>query len=161
MIIKNATTRVLKISQNAECPTKKLIGDSQPPKKQIAIITDNQSILLYSAKKNSAKVIAEYSTLNPATSSASASGKSKGARLVSANSEIKNTTQVGKSGKKNQVLRFCWFTISIKLKEFAQMAIGNSNKPIDTSYEINCAAERSDPRNAYFELLDQPAPITP
>jgi hypothetical protein len=35
-------------------------------------------ILLYSAKKKSAKPIAEYSTLYPETSSASASGRSKG-----------------------------------------------------------------------------------
>jgi hypothetical protein len=85
---------------------KKLIGESQPPKKQIAIITESQSILLYSAKKNRAKVIAEYSTLNPATSSASASGKSKGARFVSASNEIKNTTHVGSSGKKIMCLNF-------------------------------------------------------
>ena len=39
--------------------------------------------------------------------------------------------------------------------------MGSNNRPIETSYEINCAAERNDPKNAYFELLDQPAPITP
>lgn len=32
---------------------------------------------------------------------------------------------------------------------------------IDTSYEILCAAERSAPRNAYLELLAQPAIIIP
>jgi len=32
--------------------------------------------------------------------------------------------------------------------------------PRDTSYEIICAAERSPPRKAYLELLDQPAIIT-
>jgi len=66
-------------------------GDNHPPKKQIAVITESHNILLYSAKKNSAKVIAEYSTLNPATSSASASGKSNGARFISTNNKIKNT----------------------------------------------------------------------
>ena len=45
------------------------------------------------------------------------------------------------------------------LKELAQAAIGNSNKAIETSYDIICAAERKPPKNAYFELLDQPAPI--
>jgi len=84
-----------------------VIGESQPPKKQIAIITDNHNILLYSAKKNNAKVIAEYSTLKPATNSASASGKSNGARLVSANNEIKKTIQVGNKGKQNHVPKFC------------------------------------------------------
>jgi len=46
-------------------------------------------MLLYSAKKNIAKAIDEYSTLYPATISASASGKSNGALLVSAKTEIK------------------------------------------------------------------------
>jgi hypothetical protein len=106
LIIIKHTIIVFKISQNGELGSK-LIGESHPPKKQIAIITDNHNILLYSAKKNKANVIAEYSTLKPATSSASASGKSNGARLVSANNEIKNTTQVGNSGKQNQVPILC------------------------------------------------------
>ena len=127
------TTIVFKINQNDESGSKLLIGESHPPKKQIAIITDNHNILLYSAKKNNAKVIAEYSTLKPATSSASASGRSKGARLVSANNDIKNTTQVGNSGKQNHVPIFCWLTISIKLNELEQTAIGSNNKPIETS----------------------------
>eukprot|EP00965_Chrysotila_dentata_P055073 1827302-Pleurochrysis_carterae.AAC.1 len=38
----------------------------------------------YSARKNSAKPRLEYSTLKPETSSDSASGKSNGARFVSA-----------------------------------------------------------------------------
>jgi hypothetical protein len=118
-------------------------------------------MLLYSAKKNNANVIAEYSTLKPATSSASASGRSNGARFVSASNEIKNTTHVGNNGKQNQVPMLCWLTISIKLNEFAQIEIGSKRSPIETSYEISCAADRRDPKNAYFELLDHPAPITP
>ena len=39
--------------------------------------------------------------------------------------------------------------------------IGNIMRPIDTSYEIICAAERNDPKNAYFELLAHPAIIIP
>lgn len=34
-------------------------------------------------------------------------------------------------------------------------------KPIDTSYDIICAALRTAPKNAYLELLDQPDKITP
>jgi hypothetical protein len=33
--------------------------------------------------------------------------------------------------------------------------------PIETSYEIIWAADRNAPKKAYFELLDQPAIITP
>jgi hypothetical protein len=39
--------------------------------------------------------------------------------------------------------------------------MGSSSNPIDTSYEISWAAERREPKNAYLELLDHPAPITP
>jgi len=105
-MIKKQTNIALIINHNEEFG-KNANGDSQPPKKQIAIITDNHNILLYSAKKNNANVMAEYSTLKPATNSASASGKSKGALLVSANNEIKNTIHVGNKGKQNHVLKLC------------------------------------------------------
>lgn len=72
--------------------------------------------------------------------------------------KIKNT---GNKGIKNQMLLFCLFTISMRLKEFAKAATGNNSREIDTSYEINCAADRNPPRNAYLELLAQPAPIIP
>ena len=96
----------MKTNQNIEFGNK-IVGASHPPKKQIAMITESHSILLYSAKKNKANVIAEYSTLKPATSSASASGRSNGARLVSARSEIKKTIQVGSKGRQNQVPMLC------------------------------------------------------
>jgi hypothetical protein len=38
---------------------------------------------------------------------------------------------------------------------------GSIVNPMETSYEIICAAERKDPRNAYFELLAHPAIIIP
>tara|TARA_B110001450_G_scaffold207241_1_gene197558 strand:+ start:15719 stop:15916 length:198 start_codon:yes stop_codon:yes gene_type:complete len=52
----------------------------------------------YSARKKRAKPILAYSTLKPETSSDSASGKSKGARLVSARIETKNIKNNGKKG---------------------------------------------------------------
>jgi hypothetical protein len=52
-------------------------------------------ILAYSAIKNIAKPIAEYSMLKPATNSPSASGKSKGGRFVSARAHIKNIRNRG------------------------------------------------------------------
>merc|ERR1711884_863737 len=75
---------------------------SHPPKNNIARNELIKSILAYSPKKNNANVIEEYSTLYPETSSASASGKSKGCLLVSANIEIQKTTNIGKSGKQYQ-----------------------------------------------------------
>jgi hypothetical protein len=52
----------------------------------------------YSAKKNNAKPILEYSTLKPDTSSDSASGRSNGARFVSAKIDTKNIKNKGKKG---------------------------------------------------------------
>jgi len=86
-----------------------------PPKKRIVVIDDIKIILLYSAKKNSAKPIAEYSTLYPDTNSASASGKSKGCLFVSAKAQIKKSTKTGNKGKANQIV-FCVATISEKLR---------------------------------------------
>jgi hypothetical protein len=60
-------------------------------------------IFAYSPKKNKAKPIAEYSVKNPATNSASASGKSKGARFVSARILTNQIKKAGKSGIKNQI----------------------------------------------------------
>jgi hypothetical protein len=61
-------------------------------------------MLLYSARKNSANPLAEYSTLYPDTSSASASGRSKGCRLVSASVVIKKIIKIGKRGAASQRL---------------------------------------------------------
>lgn len=72
--------------------------DNQPPKKTITERHDITIIELYSARKNKANPILEYSTLNPETSSDSASGKSKGALLVSAKILIKNIKNKGNSG---------------------------------------------------------------
>ena len=74
-----------------------------PPKN----ITANKKLMNiiweYSAKKNNAKVIEEYSTLYPETNSDSPSVRSKGALLVSAKHEIKNIMAAGSKGNINQV----------------------------------------------------------
>jgi len=64
-------------------------GACQPPKNKMVVNELINNIFAYSPKENSANPIAEYSTLYPETSSASASGKSKGCRFVSAKAEIK------------------------------------------------------------------------
>jgi len=90
-------------------------------------------MLLYSARKNIANDIDAYSTLYPATISASASGRSKGARFVSANTEIKNKTNKGARIKALKPSIFCFSTISIRLKEPAQAATGSRSKATETS----------------------------
>jgi hypothetical protein len=114
-------------------PTK---GPSQPPKKNSVIINAKINILPYSPRKNKAKVILEYSTLKPATNSASASGRSNGVRLVSANIEIKKATKSGAKANSNQPAS-CWKnTISVKLNEFTSKIIGKMIKLNEISYEI-------------------------
>lgn len=70
-------------------------GHNHPPKNNKLNKEDIIKILPYSPKKKKAKIIEEYSKLYPATISASASGKSKGARLVSATIEIKKIIASG------------------------------------------------------------------
>jgi len=82
----------------------KLIKGSQPPKNSIETKALIRSILAYSPRKNKANVIAEYSTLYPETSSASASGKSKGCRFVSASIETQKIKNIGSNGIINQML---------------------------------------------------------
>jgi hypothetical protein len=70
----------------------------QAPKKQIIAKLLISIIALYSARKNSAKPIAAYSTLYPLTNSLSASGRSNGARFVSARILTRNNKKEGNKG---------------------------------------------------------------
>jgi hypothetical protein len=108
-------------------------GGNQPPKNNKTITVDINSILLYSPKKNIAKIILEYSTLYPATNSASASGKSNGALLVSAIIEIKNIIALGNKGKINHPFLLCIITISTKFNEPDIKMTGRITKPMETS----------------------------
>lgn len=68
-------------------------------------------------------MIEEYSTLKPATNSASASGKSKGALLVSANMAIRKRIAEGKKGKRKETY-VCAYTIEERLNELAAIRHG-------------------------------------
>src|SRR5690554_1146320 len=116
-------------------------------------------MLLYSAKKNNANADEEYSTLNPATSSASASGISKGALFVSTSIVIikiinkgRNGTTNGKEACRSQTLIKSAPTIKKK---------GISNKLKENSYAINCEIARNPPKIAYLDFVAQPAPTIP
>src|ERR1700760_1095772 len=74
-----------------------LMGDSQPPKNRIAIMPHSIMTFMYSARKNSRNGPPEYSTKKPATSSDSASSRSKGGRWVSASDDTKKITSMGNS----------------------------------------------------------------
>src|SRR6202007_1951502 len=78
------------------------IGGSQPPRNRIVAIAHIVVIATYSPIINKRYGVEPYSTMKPATSSDSASTRSNGGRLVSANAETKNTTNMGKSGNQYQ-----------------------------------------------------------
>jgi len=82
---------------------KKLKKNNHPPKNRSMVNKLIKIIEQYSAKKNSANPMLEYSTLKPDTNSDSASGKSNGARLVSANIDIKNINNKGAKGAAKKV----------------------------------------------------------
>src|SRR3954471_16009632 len=73
-------------------------GACQPPKNMSAVSALIRSMFMYSARKNMAKVMPEYSIMWPATISDSPSTTSNGARLVSATPEMKYTSSMGASG---------------------------------------------------------------
>jgi hypothetical protein len=106
-IKKITPSAILKL--NHRLPGKKLKGNrskigSQPPKNNMETKALIRSMFAYSPKKNKAKVMAEYSTLYPETNSASASGKSKGCRFVSASIDTQNIRNIGSKGMINHML---------------------------------------------------------
>jgi hypothetical protein len=108
------------------------IGGNHPPKKRITHKQLIRIILAYSPNENKAKLIPEYSTLYPATSSASASGRSKGGLFVSARAEIKNNSANGNNGIINQICSW-HITIFVRFNEPTHKITLKIIKPIDTS----------------------------
>src|SRR5919198_5292787 len=65
-------------------------GPCQPPRKRVVVTAQTVTMFAYSAMKNMAYFMLEYSVQKPETSSVSASGRSKGVRLISAMEQMKN-----------------------------------------------------------------------
>src|SRR5579864_3801864 len=80
----------------------KFTGGSHPPRNRMVAIAHIVVIATYSPSMNSKYGVEPYSTMKPATSSDSASTRSKGGRLVSASAEMKNTMNIGNSGSQYQ-----------------------------------------------------------
>src|ERR1700761_3639879 len=92
---KAVLARNQKMPRTGRLNGKMLIGDSQPPRNRMLIMAQSMMTFIYSARKNSRKGPEEYSTKKPATSSLSASKRSKGGRWVSASDETKKITSIG------------------------------------------------------------------
>lgn len=93
-----------------------------------------RSMLAYSPKKKRAKVTEEYSVLYPDTSSASASGRSKGALLVSASMETKKIIANGYMGSTYHEETKDWLaTIAVKFNVPEHKHTPNNAKPMAIS----------------------------
>ncbi len=107
-------------------------GGNHPPKNITAVINDINIMCAYSAKKNKAKAIAEYSTLYPETNSDSPSVKSNGVLFVSANAETKNITIAGNKGIKNHTSA-CAVTMDVRFRLPTHSNTDIIISPIETS----------------------------
>ena len=98
----------------------------------MVVSEDIRIMFAYSPRKNRAKDMEEYSTKKPATNSLSPSGRSKGARLVSARAEMKKTMNIGKSGMANQ-RSCCARTMAVRFRLPTQSSTVTMTRPIETS----------------------------
>ena len=89
-------------------------------------------ISMYSTSRKEPKRIPPYSVMKPWTSSASASGRSKGARLVSAKPATMKIRKPTAWGTMNQIWPWAW-TISTSESEPLIMITPSSASPIETS----------------------------
>src|SRR5689334_19632572 len=119
-----------------------LSGGSQPPKKRMVHIAHISTTLTYSPRKKSKNGVEEYSTKKHATNSASASTRSNGGRLVSANAETKNTGNMGNKIEKANQPCSCARTMAERFNDPANNSTVMMTKPIDTSYDTIWAAAR-------------------
>src|SRR5437868_1348725 len=112
-------------------------GGSQPPRNRIVAIAHIVAIATYSPSMNIIYGVEPYSTMKPATSSDSASTRSKGGRLVSASAEMKKMMNIGNSQSQYQPSRpqrvFCASTMSVMRSEPTQSSTVMITKPIETS----------------------------
>src|SRR6476620_6501436 len=112
-------------------------GGSHPPMNRIVVIAHIVAIATYSPSMNIMYGLEPYSTMKPATNSDSASTRSNGGRFVSAGAEMKNTTNMGKSGNQYQLnspyFPSCAVTMAVKFSDPAQRSTVMNTKPIETS----------------------------
>src|SRR5688572_2270163 len=120
-------------------------GGSQPPRKSSVVSAQISTTATYSPSMNIMYGVEEYSTMKPATSSDSASGRSKGGRFVSARPEMKKIRKSGKSGIRCQSRKVlgrpsivprpvvCASTTSVRLSEPTASSTAMMTKPIETS----------------------------
>src|SRR2546428_3144046 len=127
------------------------------------VATDETTIMLgYSARKNSANRMPLYSVWKPPVSSCSASGRSNGARLVSARPPMKKIRKAtGCTNAYHTRWLYCALTMPTMLSEPAMRITLTSVSVTATSYEMSCADARRLASSGYLLFDDQPARMIP
>src|SRR5881409_3601294 len=112
-------------------------GPFQPPRNRTTAMHEMVMTFANSPRKNRPNFMLEYSVWKPATSSPSASGRSNGARLVSASAVImKMMNASSPNGVKTNHSRRWTSTMSTRESEPANSSTGMVESPIASSYEI-------------------------
>ena len=110
-------------------------GPCQPPRNSVTATEQAVIMAAYSPRKKNAHFMLLYSVWKPATSSASASGRSNGARFVSATAVI--TKRMNASGPNGSTATFhrcaCWRTISTIESEPESIRMLITERPIESS----------------------------
>src|SRR3989304_4431700 len=103
-------------------------GPCQPPRKKVTAMADTVIMLAYSAMKNVANFILLYSVWYPATSSDSASGRSKGHRFTSAIALVQKKKNPMRCNKIFHSFD-CPLTTSTRLNDSVSMTTPISDNP--------------------------------
>ena len=102
-----------------------------------------------------------YSVWYPATSSCSASGRSNGARAVSAVPASRKMTKPTNCGRTYHVSFACAATMSTRESDRAIMITPRTLSASATSYDTSWAQVRIEPSRANFESDAQPPTMKP
>src|ERR1700730_19105218 len=78
-------------------------GGTHPPRNRMVVMAHMVAIATYSPSMNSIYGVEPYSTMNPATSSDSASTRSNGGRVGSAHADMEKTTNIGNRGSPHHI----------------------------------------------------------
>src|SRR5437773_3762806 len=114
----------------------------QPPRKRVTQRPESVIRLTYSDIVKRPKRIPPYSVWYPATSSCSASGRSNGARAVSAVPASMKTTKPTNCGTTYGRYHHSWYwrsTMSTSDNERDMSTTPSTESASDTSYETSCA----------------------
>src|SRR5437588_12037649 len=115
-------------------------GRNHPPSQRVTAIDDTAIIAEYSARKNSDQRKPLYSVWKPAVSSDSASGRSNGARLVSATmATAKMKNAIRPSGKYLNANQRCWLSCDSTMPIMLSVPEARALKLVISTAEITAS----------------------